>query len=427
MSRFSILTLGCRTNQYESQALREAWTARGLAETQDLSQADVVLVNSCAVTHGAVRDTRRAARRAAREAPGAEIIVARCAAQAAPDELVGLPKNARLVPQAEKGSLLAGPKPDGETGVPDTCEFTITRYARARPVLKVQDGCSHRCTYCIVPLARGGPRSKPVSAVIEEAGKLLDAGHRELVLSGINLRQYGLDLRDRPDFWDLVVRLEEFLWNRPEQARIRLSSLDPGQLTPKALKTLTESRLVCPHLHLSVQSAGPRVLGLMGRGYYRPRDIQEFVFKLSLAWPKFALGADILTGFPGETREDFKLTREFMAALPLTYAHVFPFSPRPGTRAAEFENRVPDDEVKARAKELRRLAGIKKRTFRSALVNGSPLTMVVERGDPAGGICEYYVDCSLNGDAGAADGELLAVRPVKSENGRLVVERVDQG
>jgi len=415
-TRFYIATLGCKVNQYESQAIREAWEDQGCVETQDPCDANLMLINSCAVTDRAMRDLRRTARRLNRESPNARLVIAGCAVQAAPKEMTGLPEMAELIPQPEKFRLKNLAELVPESDASEFPDYAVKNYNRARAVLKVQDGCSHRCTYCIVPRARGPARSRKPEDVLKEAKRLLGAGFREIILSGINLRQYGPDLEETDacrDFWDLVLLLEhELAPDWAGSARLRLSSLDPSQLTEKAFHVLEQSRMLCPHLHLSLQSLSPEILRRMGRGHYRPQEIYNFLAELKRIWPVFGLGADLLTGFPGETAKDFEKTRNSCEKLPLSYAHVFPYSPRPGTPAAKYANQVSQSEKKARAKILRETVFGKKQAFLSRLLDLKELKIIVEGKDPVRGVCEYYVPCRFKEGTRPDLKELVAARPV---------------
>jgi MiaB/RimO family radical SAM methylthiotransferase len=419
---FHIITLGCRTNQYESRSLKESWLTRGLRETGDPSEADLILVNSCAVTAKAVRDTNRAARRAARDAPGAEIIIAGCAAQVLADKLAASNPGAEIVPQSLKAGLADRPE-SGEQG-PEYPDFSISGYDRARAVCKVQDGCSHGCTFCIVPRTRGRSVSREPGEAVAEVRRLFEAGFAEVCLSGVNLRHYGRDLSPALDFWDLLARIDgELSGEWAGRARLRLSSLDPGQLGPKALDTLAASGLVCPHLHLSLQSLSPNVLAAMNRGHYGPEDVESFLADLSEAWPVFGLGADLLTGFPGETEADFRATLAAVRKLPLTYAHVFPFSRRPGTRAASMPGRTDAAVAKARAAALREAAGEKRSAFLRRLAGLDRVRVALETLSPAAGICEYYARALVDpAPDNARCGGLYDVRPVGANHDALLTE-----
>ena len=443
---FHALTLGCKINQYETEAVREAWLARGWREAADPAEASVLLINSCAVTARAVADVRQAVARMHRAAPQGRIVVTGCAAQVLREDIAALPGVADVVGQQAKVSLLrydpeigaAGAhEPNGEDGGDDLSvgdgafpAFRIDGFTRSRPVLKVQDGCSHRCTYCIVPLARGAARSRDPREALAEARRLLDAGFRELIVSGVNLRQYGRDLPGGgPDFWDLLAFLEREL--APQwagRARLRISSLEPGQLGERALDVLAESRLVAPQLHLSLQSGSPGVLRRMGRGHYRPEPLLDFVRELAQVWPLFGLGADILTGFPGETDAEFGETLDFVGALPLTYAHVFPYSRRPGTPAAVMEGQLPQEVKKRRAAELRGAVAAKKATFLHRLLAEPRLLVAPEGARGVKGVCEYYAECRFTGGrrpaAPAGQGDLVPVRPLAVERDGLFVELI---
>jgi MiaB/RimO family radical SAM methylthiotransferase len=265
MRKFHVSTLGCKINQYESEALGEAWRAKGLVEAEAPEEAQVLLVNSCAVTSRAVSDLRATVRRLRKQNPSARIVVTGCAAQVLAAELAAMPEVDEVVPQERKAELLAGPLRRAAAADPESPRvfppFSIASFRRARAVVKVQDGCSHGCTYCIVPLTRGRSVSREPAEVLSELRRLLDAGYRELVLSGVNLRQFGRDLAEPLDFWDLLARVEaELAPQWAGRARLRLSSLEPAQLCAKGLDALGGSRLVAPHLHLSLQSGDESVL-----------------------------------------------------------------------------------------------------------------------------------------------------------------------
>jgi MiaB/RimO family radical SAM methylthiotransferase len=426
MTTFHTATLGCKINQYETRSIAEAWAGRDAVEVDDPRRADLILVNSCAVTANAVADLRQAVRRFHRDNPEARIIVTGCAAQVMPDELKQLPGVVRVVAQADKAQLLDGP--EGNVIAPDKprfAPFSITGYGRARAVVKVQDGCSHFCTYCIVPLTRGRSVSRDPAEVEAEIARLLGAGFREFILSGINLRHFGRDLPGKPDFWDLVARLEKsFAPEWAGRARLRISSVEPGQLTDKALAVLGASRLVCPQLHLSLQSGDPDVLRAMGRGHYSPQSAVEFMERLKAHWPVMGLGADLITGYPGETETQFGHTLELCRALPLTYGHVFPYSERPGTRAVMLPGAVDVPVRKERAARLRKLVGRKKAAFLKRLLDLPHLDVLVqdERGR---GVSQYYAACRFEDAPGCAPRSLVPAHPVRVEKGVVVVEPVE--
>ncbi len=425
---FHILTFGCKVNQYETQALREAWTARSGVETDTPDNADVIVLNTCAITAGAVSEARRTARRMRREHPEARIVITGCAVDAVHAEPEALPDADLLVPQATKPRLLdglpdlfpeGGGVPSAGSGDPDSAfpPFEIGSFRRARPVLKVQDGCSHRCAYCIVPFTRGPSRSRSAAAVLAEARRLLKAGFREIMISGINLRQYACAGENVRDFWDLIVLLEREL--APEwagRARFRISSLEPGQLTDRGLEVLAASRLLCPHLHISLQSGSAAVLRQMRRAPDGPDRLYAVAAQIRNFWPRFGLGADILTGFPGETEAQALETLDLLEALPFTYAHVFPFSARPGTPAAQRRDQVPVPERRLRAERLRKAAERKRRDFFQAMLDLPVLHVAPEGDDRCCGVNEYYVPCRWEADpANRSFRGLLPVRPLAAD------------
>lgn len=463
---FHAATFGCKVNQYETQALREAWLARGCTEVDTPAEADVLLVNSCAVTARAVTELRQTVKRLHRDAPAARIVITGCAAQILGKELEDLPGVVSVVPQEAKTSLRTydpaaqgSPKCDspesgssmcdfskpdspqrqlpghellqGDSPAPDSPplfpDFSIKGFRRARPVVKVQDGCSHRCTYCIVPLARGASRSRETADIMAELRRLLEAGHREITLSGVNLRQYGRDLASQQDFWDLLARIErEFGEAWHGRARLRLSSLEPGQLGTKALDVLGASRLVCPHLHISLQSGSASVLRRMGRGHYSPAPLLDFLQALGGIWPVYGLGADILMGFPGESESEYEETRAFVLALPLTYAHVFPYSRRPGTIAAGMAGQVSRELKKLRAAAVREIVTEKKDLFIEQMATFPRLDVMLDAHGAKKGVSQYYVECKVRGiERGQGTRDLLAVRPVGVERGAVVAVPVD--
>ena len=368
--KFHFVTFGCKVNQYETQALREAWTARGGEECDSPDAADVVCVNSCAITARGERDARNALFRARRAAPHARVVLTGCAARLAAAGLAAEDAPDAVVPQEAKSLLLAGPDriADGVTEVSADAAFPpfeISGFRRARPVLKVQDGCRHRCTYCIVPLTRGPCRSRDPLDAAREARRLLEAGYAEIMISGVNLRQYGRDRPEYGDFWSLLQRLDAAL--APEfagRARLRISSLEPSQLDERGLDILRGCRMVCPHLHISLQHASPAVLRRMGRGHYSADMLERAVEALRRHWPVMALGADLLPGFPGETEEDVRILLDFVERTPFSYAHVFPYSRRPGTAADAMSGHLPQGLKQERAARIRAAVEARQRRFR---------------------------------------------------------------
>jgi MiaB/RimO family radical SAM methylthiotransferase len=419
---FFIATFGCKVNQYETQALREAWRALGGRELASPSGADAALVNSCAVTARAERDARNALYRLRREAPSARRLLTGCAARPAGEALAGTGCLHALIPQENKSLLLQGPWADFSPAPDSLPLFRITDYERSRPVLKVQDGCSRCCAFCMVPQARGPSRSRDPLSVCAEAERLLAAGFREIVISGINLSGYGRDLPAAPNFWGLLRMLEERLAPRwAGAARLRVSSLDPGQLDEQGMEHLARSDLLCPHLHLSLQSGSPEILRRMGRGHTDPVRLVEAVRRLRAARPLLGLGADMLAGFPGEKDSHVRESLHIMRELDLTYAHVFPYSRRPGTAAALMPEQVPKEEKLRRARLLRETAAAQRSRFLRVLLDEPVLFFHADGMNGGKGIDEHYAPCRLTAEMPRPGHELLPVRPLRVENGELTV------
>ena len=442
--KFHFVTFGCKVNQYETQALREAWTAQGGTECDSPDAADVVCINSCAITARGERDARNALFRVRRDAPGARVLLTGCAARlVAGQPAAGGGAPGAVMVQEAKRRLLAGPESVAD-GLTDTADadaafppFEISGFRRARPVLKVQDGCRHRCTYCIVPLTRGACRSRDPFDAIREARRLLEAGYAELMISGINLRQYGRDKAEYGDFWSLLQRLDAAL--APEfagRARLRISSLEPSQLDARGLDILRGCRMVCPHLHISLQHASPAVLRRMGRGHYSADMLEQAVHELRAHWPVMALGADLLLGFPGESEEDARCLLDFVERMPFSYAHVFPYSRRPGTAADRMDGQLPQQLKQERAARVRAAVTERQEAFREAQLRLPRLLAAPEapmqdgrpRNRPFKGVNEYYVPCLLPPEAAQAaeTHRLIPVRPLELTPKGLRVALLDE-
>ncbi len=423
MKKFWITTLGCKINQYESESVRERWLRMGYEQAESDAEAHEIIINSCAVTQAALRDLRQTVRGINRRNPEGKIIIAGCAAQVFANELSELPGVADVIPQERKFELLKlDEQPEATDGSTIFQPFEIDDYERSRAVVKVQDGCSHRCTYCIVPITRGPSVSRAADDVLKEISRLLEAGFREMIISGINLSHYGREFEEKIDFWDLMERIEdEFGAEWAGLARLRISSLEPGQLKERALEIFTKSKLICPQLHLSLQSGDRQVLKRMGRGHYKPEDVLVFLDKLKEIWPVFGLGADILTGFPGETEEEFQNTLEFCRKLPLSYAHVFPYSIRPGTAAASMKGQMDGPTKKERGRILRGLVEEKKQEFLQKISEMDSLKVLFQNKNK--GICEFYSTCILEeGFENEVPRDLVEVKPVRADNDSLLVK-----
>jgi threonylcarbamoyladenosine tRNA methylthiotransferase MtaB len=380
VERYYIHNFGCRASQADGAALASALQARGLAPAADPAAACLVVLNTCTVTASADDDARKIARRVHRENPEARILVTGCYAQRAPEELLALPGVSWVVGNSHKGriaEIATGPAPyHGEIHVGDIAAErdvfaapVVDAGDRTRPNLKIQDGCDNRCTFCIIPSVRGRSRSAPADRVVEQV-RALARRRREIVLSGINLGRWGRDLEGRPRLAALVRRLLA----ETEVERLRLSSVEPMDWSDDLLGVVAGSPRVAPFVHAPLQSGCDAVLRRMKRRY-RARHYADRVLKARAGMPDAAIGADVMTGFPGETEAEFEESRRFIESMPFTYLHVFTYSERPGTTAAEAARPVPHPVRKQRTAALRALAAARNRAFRERFV-GRRLSVV---------------------------------------------------
>ena len=346
-------TLGCRLNAYETEAMKDLAAAAGLA--------DAVIVNTCAVTAEAVRKAKQEIRKLHRENPGAAIIVTGCAAQTEPETFAAMPEVARVIGNHEKMQAdtwrgIAAPDLIGVTervqvddimSVRETAGHLIDGFGRHRAYVQVQNGCDHRCTFCIIPYGRGNSRSVPAGVVVEQINRLVDRGFNEVVLTGVDLTSWGADLPATPRLGDLVRRILR-LTSVP---RLRISSIDSIEADPALMEAIaTEPRLM-PHLHLSLQAGDDLILKRMKRRHLRD-DAIRFCEEARALRPGMVFGADIIAGFPTETESMFQQSLDLVQDCGLTFLHVFPYSPRKGTPAARMPQ-VRGPEIKDRAARLR--------------------------------------------------------------------------
>jgi threonylcarbamoyladenosine tRNA methylthiotransferase MtaB len=392
--RVALATLGCRLNQVDTQQIQAGLEARGFSIVPPEGSADVVIVNTCTVTARAEFSDRQAIRRARRSNPDARVVVTGCWAQTSPDDVARLGGVDLVVGNADKHrlpelveALLTGAATPTRVSVSDLAgarlaplELPTRGSGRSRAFVKVQDGCQHRCAFCIVPFARGASRSVAPSAVLEHVRRLVDLGHPEVVLTGIDLGHYGADLAPRATLAGLVRALgsvDGLRW-------LRLSSLLPAYFTRELLDVLTSSPVVAPHFHVPLQSGSDRVLRAMRRPY-TVAMYRRVIEHLSGAFPRLGLGADVLVGFPGETDEDFAATVALVEALPFTYLHVFPYSARRGTDAAGRPGRVDAATLTHRAAVMRALGEVKAAAFQRSLGGRVEEVLVLARRARDGG------------------------------------------
>jgi len=359
-----VVTFGCRLNTYESEVIRRNAAAAGLGDL-----ADVVIVNTCAVTGEAERQARQAIRRLKRERPQARIVVTGCAAQTSPDRFAAMPEVDRVVGNDAKMRVDAwtqaqdifarvrdfGAGPHEKIAVNDimsvreTAAHLIEGFeGRARAYVQVQNGCDHRCTFCIIPFGRGNSRSVPMGEVVEEVRRLVNNGYREVVLTGVDLTSYGTDLPGTPKLGTLVRQLLKHVGGLE---RLRLSSLDCIEIDAGLMDAFADEERLMPHLHLSLQAGDDLVLKRMKRRHLRA-DVIALTRELRRRRPGIVFGADFIAGFPTESEDMFRRSLDLIEECRLTYLHVFPYSPRPGTPAARMPQ-VARQIVKDRARRLR--------------------------------------------------------------------------
>lgn len=380
----ALTTLGCKVNQYDSAAMATFLTAQGCRVVPFDSGADVYVVNTCTVTDRADAESRRLARRARRANPAARVIVTGCYAQTSPQQAVAVDGVDYVVGIGRLPDILRAARGDvsdaeGRVFVHDVRRETEVRTLGAdtfagqtRAFLKVQEGCDLFCTFCIVPFARGRSRSVEPRRIVAEMEVLAARGFREVVLTGVHLGGYGRDLSPAVDLADLVEMIAE----RSPIERVRLSSIDPPEVTPRLLRLLAQSDVLCPHLHMPVQAASDTVLRRMRR-QYDFAQLRDVVAEIAATLPGCGLGTDVIAGFPGESDDDFATGLQRLGEMPFTYFHVFPYSPRRGTTAAKAMEPLARAVVGERARRLRQLGEAKRRQFHRSHV-GRRLSVLVE-------------------------------------------------
>jgi threonylcarbamoyladenosine tRNA methylthiotransferase MtaB len=440
VASFYVQNFGCRATQADGAAIERQFEERGLERASVPEDAEIVVLNTCTVTAAADQDARAAIRRVHRENPLARIVVTGCYAQRSPEELASLPGVTQVVGNSHKHRLAELAMPQLRQEFRDTNEllysagtslpnqrhgdflplsvlttenrelrtenaiFVSDIFAhtellaapvfdaaneRTRPNLKVQDGCDNRCSFCVIPYVRGQSRSLKFDYVLREANALVDAGYRELVISGINLGRWGRDFsvvsRQAPVVREDEVRLTNLIraiLERTTLEKLRISSVEPMDWSDELISLVANSPRIAKHAHVPMQSGSDAVLRRMHRKY-RPWHYREKIEKIRAAMPTAAIGADVMAGFPGETDDEFEETRRMVESLPLTYLHVFTYSARPGTPAADMAKHVPVSIARERNRALRELAAAKKLVFMRSFV-GTTVQAITLRADGSG-------------------------------------------
>jgi threonylcarbamoyladenosine tRNA methylthiotransferase MtaB len=397
VASFYVENFGCRAAQADGAAIEQQFRQRGLERSKSPDQASIVVLNTCTVTASADQDARSTVRRIHRENPDCQIVVTGCYAQRAPEEIATLPGVHKVVGNSHKHRLaeivlaampsrpmdnsalvsISGLENSGtRLFVSDIFAHTELLAApvfdaaneRTRPNLKVQDGCNNRCSFCVIPYVRGQNRSLPLEQVLREIRGLVDCGYREVVISGINLGRWGRDLPKETERASCFEHLVRSILGRTSLEKLRISSVEPMDWSDELISLVAESPRIAKHAHVPMQSGSDRVLRLMHRKY-RPWHYREKIEKIRAAMPTAAIGADVMAGFPGETDADFEETRQMIEDLPLTYLHVFTYSPRPGTPAAAMPDQAPVSIARERNRILRELAEQKKLAFMRSFID----------------------------------------------------------
>ena len=403
-----ILTFGCRLNAYESEVMR-SFTADAV---------DTIIVNTCAVTAEAERQARQAIRRLARERPDTKIVVTGCAAQIDPGSWAALPGVSRVLGNEDKLKpeswvAGAGSAVSDIMAARETAPHMVTEFAgRARAFVQVQQGCDHRCTFCIIPFGRGPNRSVPIGVAVTQVRSLVEAGFREIVLTGVDIASYGPDLPGSPTLGQLARRLLALV---PELPRLRLSSIDPAAIDEDLWRLIAEEPRLMPHLHLSLQAGSDLILKRMKRRHLTANAMATIDRARSLR-PGIAIGADLIAGFPTETDALFKETLGFVEAADMPFLHVFPYSERPGTPAA----RMPavGKSVRRERAALLRAAGARAAERFLAVHVGRDIALLTESGDT--GHSEHFAPVRL---ASAAEpGRVMTARVTGSTGSVLLAE-----
>ena len=435
MPGYYVENFGCRATQADGAALERQFADQGLDRASSPAQASVVVLNTCTVTSAADQDARSAIRRVRRQNPEAKIVVTGCYAQRAPEEIASLPgvsvvvgnshkhrlaeivsprsasSDQSFVPLNALGVLARSQKPEAGSPVYVSDIFAHTELLaapvfdaaneRTRPNLKIQDGCDNRCSFCVIPYVRGQSRSLESDRIIHEVNTLVEAGYREVVISGINLGRWGRDLprvasgkSQRPTTNDRrLVALIRTILAETSLEKLRISSVEPMDWSDELIELVASSPRIAKHAHVPMQSGSDAVLRRMHRKY-RPWHYREKIEKIRAAMPDAAIGADVMVGFPGETDAEFEATRQMIEHLPFTYLHVFTYSARPGTPAAEMKNQVPVHVARERNRILRELASEKKLSFMRSFVGKTveAITLNVTGNDADGEFTEALTD-----------------------------------
>lgn len=407
MQTFAINTLGCKVNQYESQQIIQFLTERNLLYVQNFESAELIIIHTCSVTHTASAKSRQFVHKAQKLNPNAKIVISGCLAKSDPKELKKLGENTLLAANIEELFTLF--EKEFNIAKPNK-DINLKKFSgQTRAFLKVQDGCDGFCSYCIIPHTRPKISSKPVEQVLTEAQDLVNAGHKEIILTGIFLGAYGLDTVKRKKWHNnenpLLAELLEKVAQVPGLKRIRLSSLEPADVTTRLLDVMKSHTNIMPHLHLSLQSGSDKILKKMNR-QYTIKDFLNAVENINLQLDRPAITTDIIVGFPGETEQDFAQSLAVAKLAGFSKIHIFPFSKRTGTAAEKLDNQINKEIITKRTKILRQLEQKLANQFRQQFV-GQTVQVLIEDEAKKTGKCERYYDITVETKDALPKGEIV--------------------
>ncbi len=428
--KIAFYTMGCKVNQFDTAVLCELARGREHTVVPFEREADIYVINTCSVTQRSDQEARRLIRKVKRARPGARVVVTGCYAETHPDELLKIEGVDLLLGNAEKFDLMnfidgcgrtVGPTSHigGLRGLDSLTQPLIREFPdHTRAFIKIQDGCDYACSFCLIPRARGAGRSLEPERVIEQVRSLEETGFGEVVLTGVNLGTYGRDFSPKRSLAEMLV----LLLDRTRIPRIRLSSIEPKTWTPELIESIASSKRVCRHFHVPLQSGDDGILYEMNRHYGR-RFYRDLVRSLAGRFPGAGIGADVMVGFPGEGEAEFNNTLTLLEELPMSYLHVFPYSPRPQTPAGERDDTVQNDKIEERARALRRLSLEKGEKFVRSFVGREVELLVEKERDTATGsflgLTDNYIRAEVEGPE-ALKNRLVKARITGMARGRAV-------
>jgi len=420
-------TLGCKLNFTEASTIARDFRSHGYAQVDSNDAADIYVINTCSVTENANKKARKAVRRALRKSPNAKIVVIGCYAQLNPDEISKIPGVSIVVGAEDKFNIISLIRTNNLNDDPiiinsniHTIDKFVPSYSigeRTRSFLKIQDGCNYSCSFCTIPLARGNSRSSNIQEILALANKLAETQVREIVLTGVNVGDFG---NYNENLFDLIEKLDEV----KGIDRYRISSIEPNLLTDEIINFIAKSKKFLPHFHIPLQSGSDEILKSMKRRY-RSKLYADKIHKVKSIIPQACIGVDVIVGFPGESDNNFQQTYDFLNDIDISYLHIFSYSLRDNTYAANIKNKIQKDIISARSKILHRLSLLKKRYFYDQNI-GSMRDILIENfeNNILYGHSENYIPVRMSGKCNEVN-EIIPVKLIQSKNGKMYGERED--